>query len=70
MRFKGFANAPGRVCRSEACEDDGVAGVGIAGEHAQNVTVVVKLDPGQPALETKPFGSVKFDSRGELFVAR
>jgi hypothetical protein len=70
MRLKDFANAPGRVYRREACESDGVAGVGIAGEHAQNVTVVVKFDPGQAALETKPFSSVEFDSRGELFVAR
>jgi hypothetical protein len=70
MRFKDFANAPGRIRWSEARESDSVAGVGIAGEHAHNVTVIVKLDPGQAALEAKPFSGVEFDSRGELLVAR
>jgi len=70
MRQKDFADAPGRVYRRETRESDGVAGVGVAGEHAQNVTVVVKFDPGQPALETKPFGSINFDSRGKLFLGR
>jgi hypothetical protein len=58
MGLKDFPEAPGRVCWREAREGDRVAGVGIAGEHAQNVTVVVKIDPRQAALEAKPFGSV------------
>ena len=70
MRSKDLANAAGHVYRRETRESDGVAGVGVAGEHAKNVTVVVKFDPGQPAKETKPFGSVNFDSRGKLFLGR